>query len=267
MVSRGSLGLFDTPGVEGHSQMAAKPPLSVGVGLAVSDKYDAGQSEYLHRWDSDFILARRELSDNREVFCLLYYCVPSRILTRKATPMHDLLSQALKGHDADYIEVRIEEAEANRILYRGRELEDIGTTTSLGGNVRALVKGGWGFVSFNELDDLEDKVSLAVRQARLVGRETSTLAPIEPVVDVVEPSISKDPASFSIAHKKNLMGEYNEIMWGVPGIQTTNVGYSDGLKKVVFANSEGSYIEQQKVDVTMRLSATAKNGSQVQQAG
>ncbi len=181
--------------------------------------------------------------------------------------MRDLLTQALKGHAADYVEIRIEEAEANRILYRGRELEDIGAATSLGGGVRALVKGGWGFVSFNELDDLESKVALAIRQARLVGHETSSLAPVEAAVDVVKPHTTKDPASFSIAHKKDLMGEYNEIMWGVSGVQTTNAGYSDGRKKVIFANSEGSYIEQHKVDVTLRLSATAKDGTQVQQAG
>ena len=77
--------------------------------------------------------------------------------------MREQLASALTGHDADYIEIRIEEAEATRIQYRGQELEDIGSTTSLGGNVRALVKGGWGFVSFNDLSRLRDKVELAVR--------------------------------------------------------------------------------------------------------
>ncbi|MDY6893539.1 MAG: DNA gyrase modulator, partial [Chloroflexota bacterium] len=75
--------------------------------------------------------------------------------------MRDQITEALKGHDADYIEIRIEEGEAARIQYRGRELEDIGRTTSIGGNVRALVKGGWGFISFNDLSDLGDRVKKA----------------------------------------------------------------------------------------------------------
>ena len=66
--------------------------------------------------------------------------------------LSDQISQALKGHGADYVEVRIEEGESTRLLYRGRELEDVGMTTSLGGNVRALVNGGWGFVSFNTIE-------------------------------------------------------------------------------------------------------------------
>jgi len=60
--------------------------------------------------------------------------------------MRQRVSDALEGQRADYIEVRIEEREASRIQYRGRELEDIGRSTSLGGNVRALVKWsrrGW----------------------------------------------------------------------------------------------------------------------------
>lgn len=181
--------------------------------------------------------------------------------------MRDAITEALKDHGAEYVEVRIEESEGTRIMYRGRELEDIGSTTSLGGNVRALVKGGWGFVSFNDVNDLKDRVVTAVRQAKLVGRETSSFVSLEPVVDEVPPDIVKDPSEFSLAHKKDLLDQYNEIMWGVEGIQTTNIGYSDGRKKVAFANSEGSYIQQERVDVTLRLSATAKDGAEVQQAG
>ncbi|MCX6013929.1 MAG: TldD/PmbA family protein, partial [Chloroflexi bacterium] len=61
--------------------------------------------------------------------------------------MRDKISDAFKNQKSDYLEIRIEETENTRIQYRGRELEDIGRSMSLGGNVRALVNGGWGFVS------------------------------------------------------------------------------------------------------------------------
>ena len=69
--------------------------------------------------------------------------------------MRDLTEQALKGNSAEYVEVRIEESSGTRIQYRGRELEEINRTSSNGGCVRALVEGGWGFVSFNTFDDLD----------------------------------------------------------------------------------------------------------------
>ncbi len=176
------------------------------------------------------------------------------------------ISQALKMQLADYIEIRIEEREASRIQYRGRELEEIGRSTSLGGNVRALVKGGWGFVSFNELDGLREKVELAVRQARLAGREVSKFAPVTPVVDVVEPEAEKDPTTIPLAQKKGLLDEYNESIWSTPKIQTSVVAYGDAAKKFIFANSEGSYIEQTKMDISTRIVVIARENGDVQQA-
>ena len=180
--------------------------------------------------------------------------------------MRDRITEALKGHNADYIEIRIEEGEATRLQYRGRELEDIGRTTSLGGNVRALVKGGWGFISFNDVSDLKAKVEKAVRQARLVGREESKLAPVEPVVAIVPPEVKKDPSVVPLAQKKGILDEYNDVIWSIPKIQTSIIGYSDRHKKVTFASTEGSYIEQTKVDVMARFNAVARDGNDVQQS-
>jgi TldD protein len=180
--------------------------------------------------------------------------------------MRDRISEALKGHNADYIEVRIEEGEATRLQYRGRELEDIGMTSSAGGCVRALVKGGWGFISFNDSSELRAKVEKAVRQATLVGREESMLAPVEPEVALVEPEVKKDPSAVSLAAKKQVLDEYNEVIWNVPKIQTSTVMYSDRRKKVSFASSEGSYVEQTKVDLMSRFSAVARDGGNVQQS-
>ena len=114
----------------------------------------------------------------------------------------DQIAESLKGHQADYIEIRLEESQATRIRYRGRELEDIGSSASFGGNVRALVNDGWGFVSFNELDDLRSKVKLAIKQARVAGKDATKFAPVAPVEDFVEPAVEKDASSFSLAEKK-----------------------------------------------------------------
>ena len=86
------------------------------------------------------------------------------------------LAEVIKRYEADYIEAHLEESQTSHITYRGRELESIGRATATGGNVRALVKGGWGFVSFNNLSELPGRVELAVKQARFVGSEVSQLA-------------------------------------------------------------------------------------------
>jgi len=177
------------------------------------------------------------------------------------------LSAILKKQNADYVEARIEENHVTSISYRGRELESVGKSTSTGGNVRALFKGGWGFVSFNDLDDLEKKVALAVRQARFVGKEKSQLAECPAALETVKPAIKEDPQKVSLRDKKRLLDEYNESIWQTAGIQTSMLGYGDSHKKTLFLSSEGSFISQERADVTMRVVAIAAKGGEVQQAG
>lgn len=180
--------------------------------------------------------------------------------------LRDLITQALKGHDADYVELRLEEGEATYITYRGKELESIGRTTHLGGCARALVKGGWGFISFNDIKDLRSKVAMAVRQARLVGKEESRLAPVEPVVDIVPAQTPKDPTQIPVADKVGLLEHYNSLLWGHPSIQTTIIRYSDSRRTLYFANSQGTYIQQGKLDLMASFTALARDGADVQQA-
>jgi TldD protein len=181
--------------------------------------------------------------------------------------MRDDIQEALKDHGARYVEIRLEQSEGTRLTYRGRELEEIGRSSGIGGNVRALAGGGWGFACFNDISDLKGKVAMAVSHARHVGGEPVQLADVEPHVDTVELVLLEDPQGVSLHEKKRVLDEYISLMLGVPGVQTCTIGYGDGRRKVVFANSEGGYIEQERVDVNLRLAAMARDGGDVQQSG
>jgi len=85
-------------------------------------------------------------------------------------------------------------------------------------------------------------------------------------VDVVPLYVKKDPRGVPLARKKELLDRYNEIMLSVPGVTSTNITYWDAHKRIVFASSEGSYIEQERIDVVSRLAATAKRNGDMQQA-
>ena len=178
----------------------------------------------------------------------------------------DEIEKAVRGHNADYVEIRIDDTTTTRLVYRGQELEEIGRTQNFGGCVRALVNGGWGFVSFNRPQDIRTRVDEAVAQARHVGTETSVLAPVDPVIDVVSPNITIDPRTVTLARKKEIFDGYNARMLSVDGVTSTNIVYGDAHKRVTFASSEGSYIEQERIDVISRLAATARRNGDMQQA-
>ena len=179
----------------------------------------------------------------------------------------DLIDDALAGNGADYCEVRIEETDSTRLTWRGKSLEDIAQTSGRGGNVRALVNGGWGFVCFNDLTGLKKRVADAVSQARAASGDGNHFAEVGAHVDSVEPLLVKDPAEIPLADKKRQMDSYNDVIWSVDGIQSSDMIYGDTSRKIHFGNSDGSYIEQNRVHVIARISAQARKNGDVQQAG
>jgi len=180
--------------------------------------------------------------------------------------MRDLIAEALRGQKAGYIEVHIEEAEATHIRFRGHELEEVGRSRVRGGNVRALVGGGWGFVSFNDVEQLRRHVEQAVQQAALVVREPVTLAPAPVVQDVVGAQAPKDIRRESLDHKVGLLQEYNELLWASAPLQTTTVRYGDSVRRTIFADSEGSFVEQEHLDLSAVFVAVARKNGDVEQA-
>jgi len=186
--------------------------------------------------------------------------------------MKDIIAVArelgpLRRYDADYVEVRLEESQSSHIAYRGRELESVDRSMSSGGNVRALVKGGWGFVSFNSFEDFPARIEQAISQARFIGGDRIYLAEVAPVIDTDPPPLPHSAVSLPLADKKRLLDEYNSIIWRTAGIQTSTLGYGDAHKKTVFLSSAGSHIVQERADVTLRVTAIAAKDGDVQQVG
>ena len=181
--------------------------------------------------------------------------------------MREILEKIIENnkYKADYIEIRVEKKEVTTIHFQGNNLEKISSSQQVGGNIRVLVKGGWGFVSFNQLNDLEEKVREAIEVASLIGKEESKLAVISPVVEIISRELDKDFRQISLREKKDLMENYNNIiMKSNPLIQSSNVIYTDRFSTIYYANSEGSYIEQEKPFLSVRFTAIAREGDNVQ---
>jgi|TARA_B100000315_G_scaffold226888_1_gene234210 TldD protein len=176
------------------------------------------------------------------------------------------LAEALKVYDADHIEAHLERSDSSHITYRGQALESIGRTTAIGGNIRVLSRGGWGFTSFNDINDLPSRIELALKQAKYAGNEKSKLAPVASMVEKVAAEADNNPVVIPLAEKKQLLDEYNALIWQTPKLKTSVIGYGDSYKKTIFASSSGSYIEQERADIGLRLTAVATSSNEVQQA-
>ncbi len=180
----------------------------------------------------------------------------------------NLLSDLIAHYSSkvDYLMIRLEESEGTDILLRGDKVETLSEGISVGGQVRACYRGGWGLSSFNQLASLKERIEEAIASARMVGDEETILAPIEPIRAVCHiPLTGTNPRQIALSDKKQLCIDYADLLKSVDGrITTTSVRYADSNQNVTIATSEGALIEQSWVDMEMRFAATARNGETVQ---
>jgi TldD protein len=180
--------------------------------------------------------------------------------------MKDRLRDLCGKLPADYVEVRVQEGTSTSIHYSGKELEDIGERTERGGCVRVLKDGGWGFVTFNDIDRIEDYARQAVEQAELVGGAKFELAQVGPFEQSYRNDPESDPADVPLQDKQAMCARYNGIILGNDRVQTSMVVYRDSQSRVVYANSDGSAIDQQYTFCGAMVAAIAVDGANVQRA-
>jgi TldD protein len=162
-------------------------------------------------------------------------------------------------NSVDYLEVRVEQTEATAIAYRGDRLDAVDRGFGLAGGIRACHQGGWSFVTFNGLAELKDRIEEAISQAKIVGKETTQLANVEPIQDYLKLEMGRDPRGVSLQDKRQLLELYNQLLLKYdPRIQTTVASLSDRFATNYFVNSLGSCIVQERLDLSGRFGAIAR---------
>ena len=160
----------------------------------------------------------------------------------------------------DFLTIRLEQVESTDIFLRGKKIDTLSESTSLGGQVRACHKGGWGFSTFNNLASLGERIEEAIACAKIIGDDETILAEVPPIQTVCSiPLTGSDPRNISLTKKKALCDHYNEILRSYSDrITTTSISYGDSTHNIIIINSEGTAIEQSWSDMEMRFSATAR---------
>lgn len=181
--------------------------------------------------------------------------------------MRNRLAEAVYNQKADYIEIRLENYESTHIRFQGKDMEKISSSQEMGGNARALVKGKWGFVTFNGWDNLKEKARQAIEIATLIGNQESYLTETELVVENLQPECGRDFRKVSLKEKAAMMKNYSNIIINYSSrIQSSIIDYTDRYNTVYFANSEGSYIKHEKPYLGVHFTAISRSGDDVQMA-
>ena len=171
----------------------------------------------------------------------------------------------------DYLEIRLEKNQTNQIRFFGKSLDSLNQSEACGGYVRSSYKGGWGFCSFNNIENLEQYIEETIQQSILLGsegNEKTVLASVNPVNGIYPIKLSgTDPRNISLKHKVELFKHYNDLInLYSDKVTASTARYFEKIQSVTFLNSEGAYLEHGWIDLEARFSATTQKNGTVQVA-
>ncbi len=176
-------------------------------------------------------------------------------------PLKDIVSTI----SADYADIRLEEFERTRIVYRGNTLEELGKNFEKGGCLRIFNTGNWGIINFNEPpSSFSRSVEAALANTALIKPRTGKIETVEPKQATITIKKENDVRSVPLEAKRDLLSRYNDILLKNKGITSTTAYYEDTVKQTSFASSDGRIIDEEKVYTGISLSAIARDGSNVQ---
>jgi len=175
------------------------------------------------------------------------------------------MRDVLDGLSVDYADMRLEQTEQSRIVFRGPELDTIGRSFERGGCIRVFRRGNWGVATFNSIDEnLHDLAVQVAAQVDAMPPREAQLVPLGPLTDEVRLPPSDDPRKVELAAKHDLIRHYNGILLKTKGIVSTLSAYQDRHRVVGFYSTEDRFIEQEFIETGFLCQAVARDGTNIQ---
>jgi TldD protein len=164
--------------------------------------------------------------------------------------------------EADYVDIRINESSNNIIVMKDGKVQEVRSGNDLGGSVRILKNGAWGFSFTNQLSQLKDAAQSALKLAKMLESDVK-LAPVEVKRDQVKSKAKLRPSEVTVDEKKEVITEAENAA-RLDGIVSTTVNYVDQEGVNTFLNSEGTQLQVEDSRVAMFLNAVAASEGVIQ---
>jgi len=167
---------------------------------------------------------------------------------------------------ADYVEVRTQKLFKTLLTTKDGRVEAAKEGTENGAGVRVLAKGAWGFVTLGTLDPklLTEAVGEAFKMAKAASFKVKTpvkLVETKTVEDRVVTKLGKDPREVSFKEKIDVALTIDKTIFNHDQrVKSCTIDYLDLTGTNYFINSDGTYLEQDKLYVWSRILASAREG-------
>jgi TldD protein len=178
--------------------------------------------------------------------------------------LQKIIDTAVVKFGAKYAEARAQQLTKTMFILKEERVEAAKQGIESGVAIRVLVNGAWGFASVGSLDSaiLEAAVSDACSMAKMASERLKNpikLASVPVVEDHVTAKPKKNPNSIAMEDKIKTAFVVNKTSLGFDSrIKSCGLDYMDLMGTSFFVNSEGTSIEQDKLYVWARITASAQ---------
>ncbi|PIE32432.1 peptidase C69 [candidate division KSB3 bacterium] len=181
----------------------------------------------------------------------------------------ELALNTAQAQGATYGDIRILHTDSERIATKNGNVESLITSEDRGFGVRVLVSGSWGFASSADVTKaaIEETSARAVQIAKasaLLKQQDVTLADEPAHVDSWKTPYERDPFTVPIEEKIDLLLQIDTVLRRVKKIGVAEGVLSFWKEKTIFANTEGSFIEQELLRSGAGYTATAIDNGEMQ---
>jgi len=176
-----------------------------------------------------------------------------------------IIEAATQKHGAYYAEARAQKLHKTMFTLKEERVEAAKQGIENGVALRVLVNGAWGFASVGSFED--DILLTAVSNACIMAKTASQrlknpikLVAAKTVTDHVEVKSKKNPADIAMEDKiKDIFQINKTIQQYDKRIKSCTVDYLDLTGSSFFVNSEGTNIQQDKMFVWSRITASVES--------
>lgn len=181
----------------------------------------------------------------------------------------DLALNTAKQFGATYADIRIIRTKYEYISAKNEKLADVNKSEDEGFGVRVIANGSWGFaasskVTKSEIERVSAQAVEIAKASALTKKENVRLANEPAHVDVWRSTYLKDPFNVPLETKIDLLLKINSEVMRVKDIKVARSQMRFVRELQYFANTDGSFIEQDLLRTAVGYTATAVGGGDMQ---
>ncbi len=181
--------------------------------------------------------------------------------------MIERLKSLLSKIGADYADLRYEIKTETKVIFSGREITEVSACPADGYVLRVLKNKALATITFTREEDFEKALKKVLNNAEIMAG--NDCVPVEfatvPIIkDKFIPQLDEDPEKITLEEKIGLTRHYNEIVYKVPKIIHTEIGYNEVIREKCFVNTEGTEIIEKLVTTRISGSILSSDGRIIQ---